>query len=92
MEFTYRITPSEGGFMATCQELAVEDSGATPAAALEALREALAERMVTVEAIAPPTTTTPVKVVLSLSPVQPSEPQGPGDSPAAARVSSPRRG
>lgn len=85
MTFTYRIEPSGSGFCARCEELTVEAMGATPDGALEALRVALAERMATVEAIAPPESVTPVSIVLVLAAPHSVEPQGPGDSPAAER-------
>ena len=87
MTFTYHIEPTTSGFSACCEELTVEAMGATAESALEALRVALTERMVTVEAIAPPASVTPVSIVLVLATPRShdDEPQGPGDSPAAER-------
>jgi hypothetical protein len=88
MKYTYRIVnDNDDGITATCLEMSVSASGATPAAAVAALRDAICDRLTHVEAVAPPD---PDSVPLPSFELVPAhdpmpEPQGPGDSPAAER-------
>jgi hypothetical protein len=65
------ITPVFGGFLAECTDYAVEGEGATVALAVEALREAIYERVLRPEAVgAPPADPKrePVEVVVTPRP------------------------
>jgi hypothetical protein len=48
------VAPVFGGFLAECTEYAVEGEGATVALAIEALREAIYERVLRPEAVGAP--------------------------------------
>ena len=86
MKYTYSIISDTDGFTATCAEMSASATGPTPAAALEALREAICERLTHVEAVAPPDSVPVPSVELVPAREPPREPQGPGDSPAADHV------
>ena len=78
------MTRTDDGYAAKCEELSVEATGKSVEGALAALRVAVTERLVSVDAIAPPSQPPPSPHV-ELVPAVDSEPdpQGPGDSPAA---------
>jgi hypothetical protein len=91
-KFTYEMTEIDDGYIARCVESPTEATGSTPDLALNALREALAQGLVSVEAIAPPSRPPPAPSI-ELVPAahvatshSEEEPQGPGDSPAAETV------
>lgn len=95
-QVTYRIAKTEEGFAARSEEMGVEATGASREEALAALRAAVAQKLTTVEAVAPPSRPPPPPhIELVRAPdadseparVLREEPQGPGDSPAADRVS-----
>jgi hypothetical protein len=83
MTYTYRITTDSEGITATCKEMSVSATGATPDAAVAALRDAICERLTHVEAVAPPDSVAVPSVRLVPAGDPSPEPQGPGDSPAA---------
>lgn len=86
MRVTATIRPVENGLLAECSEYAISCVGATAPLAIEALREAVYERVVRPQAVAPPPGAgkEPVEVVV-LGPRSPKnererDPQGPGDA------------
>ncbi len=89
MTYTYEITATDEGVVATCVEVGLEGTGRTLADAVSALQHALEERMASVDAVGPPSR--PPQPSIHLRPATPEparDPQGPGDSPAAERRSS----
>ena len=88
MKYTYKLTNDPEGFAASCVEMAVSAAGPTPDAAISLLRQAICERLTHIEAVAPPDSVPVPSVDLAPAQVSAPEPQGPGDSPAAERVSS----
>lgn len=81
--YTYRLGPSDGGFLAECVEIDAEGEGATREAAIDALREAIRERMQSAEAVAPPPSQPKAAVeLIEASPLRESSPspQGPGEA------------
>ncbi|HMI88112.1 MAG TPA: hypothetical protein VK550_28705 [Polyangiaceae bacterium] len=100
MRYTYRLTTDSDGITATCVEMSVSALGPTTDAAVVALRDAIFERLTRVEAVAPPDSVPVPSIQLvearDAAPDRegdaPPEPQGPGDSPAADRVSPVRAG
>jgi hypothetical protein len=92
MTYTYRISTDSEGITATCVEMSASATGRTEAEAVAALRDAICERLTHIEAVAPPDTV-PIPSIQLVPARDPSpEPQGPGDAPAADRVSSERSG
>jgi len=85
---TYRMTRTDDGYAAKCEELSVEATAKSPEGALDALRIAVTERLTSADAIGPPSQPPP-SPHLELVPAIDSEPdpQGPGDSPAADQPS-----
>lgn len=85
-KITYRMTQTDDGYVAKCEELSVEALGRSPAQALAALRKEVEQRLASVDAVAPPSRPPPPPS-LELIPVAPeandADPEGPGDSPAA---------
>ena len=80
--YTYRLTPSDGGYIASCAEIEAEGEGSTREAAVRSLRESICERMSSAEAVAPPSQTPHASVeLIEASPAaeEPS-PQGPGEA------------
>jgi hypothetical protein len=82
------IAPVVGGFLAECTEYAVEGEGATVALAIEALREAIYERVLRPEAVgAPPADPAreAVEVVVTAPPAAEGDGEhdlyGPGEVP-----------
>jgi hypothetical protein len=54
MRFTYRIVEEKGGWLAECLEVEIAGEGRTSSDAVRSLREALEERMLRPDAVAPP--------------------------------------
>jgi hypothetical protein len=54
VRYTYRVGQSDGRVYAECVEADAVGEGATPAEAVEALREALRLRLLSPDAVAPP--------------------------------------
>jgi hypothetical protein len=82
--YTYRLTPTEAGYLAACMEIDAEGEGATRAAAVSCLHEAIRERMSTAQAVAPPARTpTSAVELIEAAPAPDSglarSPQGPGE-------------
>jgi hypothetical protein len=92
MTYTYRLTNDSEGVTATCAEMSASATGATSTEAVAALRDAICERLTHVEAVAPPDSVPVPSFELVLaresSFESSSDPQGPGDSPAAERAGS----
>lgn len=81
--YTYRLGPSDGGYLAECVEIDAEGEGNTREAAIDALREAIRERMTSAEAVAPPPSTPQAAVeLIEAAPLRESapSPQGPGEA------------
>src|SRR5450755_1475121 len=82
--FTYRLTQTDGGYLASCQELGLEADGRSSQAAVTALKRFIEERLDAEEAVGPPSTAPArSRIELELAREAEAEPQGPGDSPAA---------
>jgi hypothetical protein len=83
-KLTYELTETPDGYLARCVESSIEAMGSTPRQALTALKEAIEQSLLSVEAVAPPSRP-PSPPCIDLLPAAPPqvEPQGPGDSPAA---------
>jgi hypothetical protein len=64
VRYTYRLEPGESGPCAECIELDLAAEGTTPEEAVEALREALYHRLVSPDAVAPPSLPGRHRVVL----------------------------
>lgn len=91
MTYTYRVTKDAEGLTAACVEMPVSVTSSTEREAIAALHAAIVEHLTRVEAVAPPSMVAVPSV--RLVPAQdvraedaPTEPQGPGDSPAAENV------
>jgi hypothetical protein len=68
MQVRASVSPALGGFLAQCTEYAAEGEGATIALAVEALREAIYEKVLRPEAVGAPSADPrrePIEVVLS---------------------------
>jgi hypothetical protein len=92
-KLTYRMIQSDGDYVAKCEELAIESTGASPEAALDALKKAAESRLSSVEAVGPPSRLCPApRIDLVPAIAEEPEPQGPGDSPAADQTREPGRG
>jgi hypothetical protein len=87
MKYTYRLTSDTDGITATCVEMSASATGRTPAEAVATLRNAIYERLTHVEAVAPPDSVPVPSIELVPARDAAPEPQGPGDTPAADRVS-----
>lgn len=80
-EYTYRLTPTEVGCYAKCQEMDVAAEGRCEADAVERLREAIEEKLAEPNAVGAPSRSPSTHVVLRPAPekTEPS-PQGPGEA------------
>ena len=86
MTYTYRVARDNEDFTATCVEMSVCATGRTPSEAVDALRDAICDRLTHVEAVAPPDSVPLPSFELLPAREPSSEPQGPGDSPSAERA------
>lgn len=80
--YTYELVEAENGVIARCKEIEVEAIGATSEAAIDSLRDAIALKLNSVEAVAPP----PIVAITfrlvegereSLGPMGPGDPRTP---------------
>jgi hypothetical protein len=79
-KLSYRVMPSDGEYLARCEELPVESIGRSPEDAIEALRRAIAAHLASVEAVAPPSRPdAPPRIELCAVVEQEPDRQGPGD-------------
>lgn len=67
MVFTYRLIREKSGFIAECMEAEVAGEGRTAKDAVESLRQALEERMLRPDAVAPPAEPTETVIELFLA-------------------------
>ena len=86
MRYTYQLVEENDGVTAICVEMPVSATGSTKTAAIVALRAAICDRLTHVEAVAPPSSVPVPSIQLEPAEEPASEPQGPGDSPAAERT------
>jgi len=81
--YTYEVVSTEEGWLARCLELGVEALGGTRGSAVARLRRALSDKLSGSDAVAPPAAV-PIAFDLVERVQPPSEPFGPGDSPAGS--------